>query len=77
MEYLIPQEYTQTLSVLTSRAPQKPYEEIQSVVETDLEKPVEILLIFNFIIFFLDQRNILGIQRNANWGRKSSAGASR
>ncbi|PAV60657.1 hypothetical protein WR25_14415 [Diploscapter pachys] len=40
MEYLIPQEYTQTLSVLTSRAPQKPYEEIQNVIETDLGKPI-------------------------------------
>lgn len=40
MEYLIPPEYTKTLSVLMSKAPQQSMEDIKFVIESELGKPV-------------------------------------
>lgn len=41
MEYLIPSEYTQTLSVLTSQAPQASKEDVIYVVESELNAKVD------------------------------------
>ncbi|KAF1751563.1 hypothetical protein GCK72_018117 [Caenorhabditis remanei] len=41
MEYLIPPEYTQTLSILTSQAPQASKEDVIYVVETELKAKVD------------------------------------
>ncbi|PIO56391.1 hypothetical protein TELCIR_22210, partial [Teladorsagia circumcincta] len=38
MEYLIPEEYTSTLSVLTSKAPEATYDDVIYVVESQLGK---------------------------------------
>ena len=40
MEYLIPPEYTKTLSVLMSRAPQQSMEDVRYVIESEIGKPV-------------------------------------
>ncbi|VDL79093.1 unnamed protein product [Nippostrongylus brasiliensis] len=41
LEYLIPEEYTSTLSVLTSKAPEASFEDIVYVVESQLGKKID------------------------------------
>ena len=41
LEYLLPEEYTTTLSILHSKAPESPFEDICRVVENDLMQSVE------------------------------------
>ncbi|KJH53670.1 ABC1 family protein [Dictyocaulus viviparus] len=41
MEYLIPSEYTTTLSILTSKAPEASYEDIVYVVESELKRKLD------------------------------------
>ncbi|KAK6018951.1 ABC1 family protein [Ostertagia ostertagi] len=41
LEYLIPEEYTSTLSILTSKAPEATYEDVIYVVESQLGKKVD------------------------------------
>jgi aarF domain-containing kinase len=41
LEYLLPVEFTQTLSVLHSRAPESNYSDIKRVIESDLNAKVE------------------------------------
>lgn len=40
LDYLLPEEYTSTLKVLHSRAPESSMEEIQQVIREDLGKEV-------------------------------------
>lgn len=40
LDYLLPEEYTSTLKVLHSRAPQSPIEEIEQVIREDLGQEV-------------------------------------
>lgn len=40
LEYLVPQEYTETLSILMSKAPQQPLKDVRFVLESELAKPV-------------------------------------
>ena len=42
LDYLLPQEYTSTLKVLHSRAPQSTMDEIQQVIREDLGKEVSV-----------------------------------
>ncbi|XP_007472792.2 aarF domain-containing protein kinase 1 [Monodelphis domestica] len=41
LEYLLPSEYTRTLKVLQSQAPQSPLEDIEQVIEEDLGKEIK------------------------------------
>ncbi|CAI4225056.1 unnamed protein product [Auanema sp. JU1783] len=41
MEYLVPPEYTDTLNVLMSKAPQASFEDVKFVIEDELGKPIE------------------------------------
>ncbi|KAI1895325.1 hypothetical protein AGOR_G00105140 [Albula goreensis] len=45
LDYLLPEEYTSTLKVLHSRAPQSTMEEIQQVIREDLGKEIEQLFV--------------------------------
>ncbi|XP_037398195.1 aarF domain-containing protein kinase 1 [Pygocentrus nattereri] len=45
LDYLLPEEYTSTLKILHSRAPQSSMEEIQQVIREDLGKELEQLFI--------------------------------
>jgi len=40
LDYLLPEEYTSTLKILHSRAPQSSMEEIRQVIREDLKKEV-------------------------------------
>lgn len=41
LEYLIPKEYTKTLSVLMNKAPESTFEDVRGVVEEDLGMKVK------------------------------------
>eukprot|EP00064_Thunnus_orientalis_P015801 superscaffoldBa00003003_g15860 len=45
LDYLLPEEYTSTLKVLHSRAPQSSMEEIQQVIREDLGKELSELFV--------------------------------
>lgn len=87
MEYLIPEEYTSTLSVLTSKAPEATYEDVVYVVESQLGKRVFLAFVsFPFcpeldemclVTTTLDRRGLFRVLRKAHRRCKSCSSACR